>query len=177
MVKTTKSNIVIIGFWATGKTTVGKRLAELLNKKFIDTDELIVKKAGIGISEIFDKHGEVGFRELETPIVKKVSKMENMIISCGGGVVLNKINMDYLKQSGVTVYLDAKPEVILSRLKQDNDFRILKPDEDHLKRIKEFLWFRKPFFERFADIVIDTSDLNQGEVAEKILEGLKTHFK
>lgn len=170
-----KNNIAIIGFWATGKTAVGKKLAKILKKRFVDTDELVVKKAKMSVSEIFDKYGEIGFRELEIPIVKRVSKMSNVVIACGGGVVLNKINMDYLKQNAVTVYLTTEPEVILSRIKKNEDLRILKSNENHLERIKKFLWFRKPFFERFPDIIVDTSNISIEEVVEKVLKKLKKY--
>ena len=109
-------NIVITGFMASGKTTVSKEIAAMSNYEFIDTDELLEKNEGITINEIFAKYGEEYFREREHETIKKVSGMDNMVISTGGGVVLSKANMAELRKNGVIFNLAPDFEVIRERL-------------------------------------------------------------
>ena len=168
-----KSSIALIGFMGTGKTTVGKALAEKLGKEFIEMDALIEEKAGKAIPDIFRDDGEIGFRELEIEVAKEVARRKNAVIACGGGVVLNKINIDRLIQEAIVVYLTAKPEIILKRTSVDATNRPLLKTPDKISRIKELLRFRKPFYERAADIEIDTSSLDINAVVEQIVDKLK----
>ncbi len=167
-----KSNIALIGFMGVGKTEVGKRLAKRLGKKFVELDDLIAQKAGKRVSQIFMENGETFFRELEISVTKGVASGENQVIACGGGIVLNQINIDRLRQNGVMVLLTASPEVILKRV-SGNSERPLLNTPDKAQRVKELLAFRKPFYERAADIKINTSRLGIEQVTEKIIEGLK----
>src|SRR4030042_4587447 len=100
-----KTSIALIGFMGTGKTAVGKLLAEKLGKEFIELDALIEKQAGMSIPEIFRKNGEIAFRELEIDITRRIAGRKNAVIACGGGIILNKINIDRLGQEGVFVCL------------------------------------------------------------------------
>ena len=93
-----KSNVALIGFMGVGKTAVGKALAKKLDWELIELDSLIEQKAGKPIPEIFEQDGEIAFRELEIEVAKDVSQGENTIIACGGGIVLNQINIDRLRQ-------------------------------------------------------------------------------
>ncbi|GAI79347.1 unnamed protein product, partial [marine sediment metagenome] len=97
----TKNSVALIGFMATGKTTIGKALVEYLGDayKFIETDQIIIEMAGKSIPKIFSEEGEKKFREYEIVACKKVSILTNVIVSCGGGVVLNKINIENLKKN------------------------------------------------------------------------------
>ncbi len=114
-----KTNIALIGFMGTGKTVVGKVLAKKLNRKFVELDSLIEHKTGKSIPDIFQQDGEVAFRELEIEVTKEVSRDRNLVIACGGGLVLNKINIDRLKNGSVIVCLTASPRVILKRTSGD----------------------------------------------------------
>ena len=167
-----KTNITLIGFMGTGKTAVGKVLAEKMQKKFVELDSLIEQKAGKPITDIFQQDGEITFRELEIEVTKEVSGDENLIIACGGGVVLNKINIDRLRQHSRIVYLTASPAAILSRTSGTNERPLLNVSEQAL-RIKELLKFRKPFYERAADIKINTTRLDVESVTEQIIDKLK----
>jgi len=120
-----KSSIALIGFMGVGKTAVGQALAEKLSRTFVEMDVLIEQKAGKPIPEIFQQDGEIAFREMEIEVAKEVSQGKNQVIACGGGVVLNKINIDRLKKGAVLVYLTASPEVILKRTSGDGDKRPL----------------------------------------------------
>ncbi|UCC90834.1 MAG: shikimate kinase [Dehalococcoidia bacterium] len=168
-----KTNIALIGFMGTGKTAVGKALAERLDKKFIELDSLIERKAGKTIPEIFNQDGEIAFRELEIEVTKEVAEKKNAVIACGGGVVLNKINIDRLRKESLIVYLTASPKIILKRTSNDTEERPLLKVANPTLTIQELLRFRKPFYERAADIKIDTSKLDVEAIVEQIINKLK----
>ncbi|MBI4180704.1 MAG: shikimate kinase [Chloroflexi bacterium] len=167
-----KTNIALIGFMGTGKTAVGRVLAKKLNLKFIEMDALIEQKAGKSIPEIFQQDGEIAFRELEIEITKEAASQKNAVIACGGGIVLNKINIDRLRESSRIVYLTASPETILKRVSTGMGQRPLLEVDDPALTIRNLLKFRKPFYERAADITINTSNLVINAVAEEIIEKL-----
>jgi len=168
-----KTSIALIGFMGTGKTVVGKALAEKLGKEFIELDALIEQKAGKTIPEIFQQDGEIAFRELEIEVTKEVSPKKNVVIACGGGLVLNKINIDRLKKENLVVYLTASPEVILKRTLSDSNERPLLEVADRTSTVEELLKFRQPFYERAAEITIDTSKLDINSVVEQIIAKVK----
>ena len=170
-----KTSIALIGFMGTGKTAVGKLLATRLHKEFIETDALIVRKAGKTIPEIFQQDGEIDFRELEIEVAREAASKKNAVIACGGGMVLNKINIDRLRKESVIVLLTASPGVIIKRTSVDKDSRPLLAVDDRARQLKELLKFRKPFYERAADIVIDTSKLKIEAVSEQIIAKLQEY--
>ncbi len=167
-----KGNIALIGFMGTGKTAVGKLLAGRLGKEFIELDAFIEKKAGKTIPEIFARDGEIAFRELEIEATRDAAGKENAVIACGGGVVLNQINIDRLRKHSVIVYLTASPAAIMKRTSSDRDERPLLVAEDKASKIEKLLQFRKPFYERAADITVDTSGLEVTGVVEQIITRL-----
>ncbi len=166
-------NIALIGFMGAGKTAVGKALAEKLNRNFVELYSLIEQKAGKSIPEIFLQDGEIAFRELEIEVTKEVAKGKNLVIACGGGIVLNRINIDRLREESIIVYLTASPGVILKRTSGDESVRPVLKSGNKALHIKELLRFRKPFYERAADIKIDTSKLDIDSVVEQIITRLK----
>ncbi|HEY82555.1 MAG TPA: shikimate kinase [Dehalococcoidia bacterium] len=168
-----KTNLALIGFMGAGKTAVGKVLAERLGKEFIELDALIEQRAGKTIPEIFQQDGEIAFRELEIEAVKEVCGKKNAVIACGGGVVLNQINIDRLRKESLIVYLKALPGVILKRTSSDANERPLLKAADRAAEIRRLVQFRKPFYERAADITIDTSKLDVDSVAEQIIKRVK----
>lgn len=186
-----KTNVVLIGFMGAGKTAVGKVLAKRLGKKFVELDSVIERKAGKSIPEIFQQDGEVTFRELEIEVTKRLvlSGAKDLVIACGGGIVLNKINIDRLKNESIIVYLTASPRVLLRRISDSGEGRPLlntsnrggdEPRHYDLdarsplnRSIQELLRFRKPFYDRAADIKISTSKLDIDSVAEQIIVELK----
>ena len=170
-----KTSIALIGFMGTGKTAVAKVLARKLNKEYIELDAIIEGKAGRSIPEIFRRDGETGFRQLEIEAAREVAGKKNAVIACGGGLVLNKINIDRLREECVIVCLTASPAVILKRTAADGDGRPLLAVADRTRQIKELLKFRRPYYERSADIIINTSRLNVEAVAAKIVAGLEEY--
>ncbi len=170
-----KTSVALIGFMGAGKTAVGQVLAQRLGKKLIELDAVIEKKAGKPIREIFRDEGEIAFRELEIEATKKIAGEKNAVIACGGGIVLNQINVDRLKKEGVVVYLKASPKVILQRTAADAGERPLLSVGDRASEIERLLKFREPFYRRAADITVDTSNLDTDAVAEKIMKKLKAY--
>lgn len=168
-----KTSIALIGFMGTGKTVAGELLAEKMGRKFIETDNVIEKKAGKPIPEIFREDGEISFRELEIETTREVANEKNAVIACGGGIVLNKINIDRLKKECIIVCLTASPQVITERTSGDADERPLLAVPDRVRQIKELMEFRKPYYERSADITIDTSGMSVDSVVERIIEKVK----
>ena len=170
-----KTSVALIGFMAAGKTAVGKLLAQRLGKQFIELDALIEQKAEKSIAEIFERDGELAFRELEIEVTKEVSGNKNQVIACGGGVVLNRINIDRLKKEAVIVYLTASPDVILKRASSDSTVRPLLKGDNKAQAIRELLRFRRPFYDRAADIKIDTTGFDIQAIVEQIIAKLKQY--
>ena len=170
-----KTSIALIGFMGTGKTAAGQILAEKLGKEFIELDALIEKKAGKTIPAIFRDEGEIGFRELEIEVIREVAGRKNAVIACGGGIVLNKINIDRLGKECVIVCLAASPAVILKRTSTDKDGRPLLAGADRARQVNELLKFRQPYYARAADIILNTSRFRPESVALRIINKLKEH--
>jgi shikimate kinase len=170
-----KTSIALIGFMGTGKTAVGKALAEKLGKEFFELDLLIEKKARKTIPAIFKEDGEISFREFEIEVVKEVSQQRNAVIACGGGVILNKINIDRLRKEAVIVYLTASPRVILRRISRDIDERPLLAVANPALTIKDLLRLRRPLYERAADVTVNTSGLDIDSVVRQITAKIKEY--
>jgi shikimate kinase len=168
-----KTGIALIGFMGTGKTVVGRLLAARTGREFIELDAVIEEKAGRSIPEIFRTEGEIGFREREIEAVRRVAAKKNAVIACGGGIVLNKINIDRLGREYTIVCLTASPAVILERTSADEGSRPLLDIADRTGQIKELLAFRRPYYRRSADIIVNTSRLRPETVADRVLEKLR----
>ncbi len=168
-----KSSVALIGFMGTGKTAVGKRLAERMGKDFIELDAMIERKAGRSISDIFRQDGEIAFREMEIEATKEVAGRKNTVIACGGGLVLNRINIDRLKQECIIVYLTASAGVIQRRTSNEAGKRPLLEVADRFQQIKAMLKFRQPFYKRAADVIINTSKMSINTVVRRIMEELE----
>lgn len=164
-------NIILVGFMGAGKTAVGKTLAKLLKRKFVDLDEMIEKHEGMPIAEIFATRGETYFREIEKDIVGKASLFTGVVTGTGGGAVIDKENVVNLKSNGIMFYLDASPARILERTK-GHTHRPLLNVSDPKEKISELLAKRAEFYAQ-ADHRIDTNNLSVDEVAKKIISLLK----
>jgi len=169
-----KSNIILTGFMASGKSALGKELAKRLRMDFVDTDKLIEEKEGIKISQIFREKGEPYFRKVETQIVKEVAEYKNSVIATGGGVVLKEENMQALRKNGTIIFLSVAPELILKRTLRDEKRPLLKGEKkEKEKRIRELLAYRRPYY-RKADFVIDTNNLTIEQITERIIMTIRS---
>ena len=164
-------NIILIGFMGCGKTTVGKKLASMSGRKFLDMDDEIVRRAGMKITEIFEKYGEDRFRQMETELREQLSETEGLVIATGGGVIKNERNMQLLRKSGKTLYIKASAEHIYRNIKNDRT-RPLLNCYDKMGRIRELLEERRPLYESESDVITDISGLSSSAAANKIYEVL-----
>ena len=160
--------LYLIGFMGVGKTTIGEQLAAKHNVNFIDTDKEIEITTNKSISDIFKKDGENHFRKLETGALKTI--VENNVVACGGGLPGYNNNMDFIKKSGVSIYLKASEDEIFIRLSNNCKNKPLirnKSDEDLRDFIKETLTEREKFYS-MANYTIETSNLSEKAVLRKI---------
>ena len=156
----------------TGKTTIGRLLAEKIGYQFIDTDALIEEQIGQTIAELFATQGEELFRQLETDVVRKLAKESGLVIATGGGLVLNPENVALLKQTGTIFCLTASPEDILKRISQQHHIRPLIQEDNPLKKIKELLEQRDPIYRQFKQIGTNTASPQQ--LTEQIIDVIAT---
>ena len=161
-----KNNIVLVGFMGAGKTTVARMLAARLKRRLYSTDEVIVKKDGRPITEIFQSEGEPFFRGLERSAVREISQKANVIIDCGGGVVLDPENLNDLKKTGVVFFLAASPDKIFERIKEQNHRPLLNTGNP-LAKIEELLGKRQAFYDQ-ADHMINTNDNDWQRICAEI---------
>lgn len=149
-----KQNLVLVGMPSCGKTTFGKILSEELNKKFVDTDEEIIKRSGMPISEIFEKFGEKHFRDLESEVINGLSSSQGMVIATGGGAVLREENVNALKQNGKIIFIDRPLSMLITT------------DDRPLSKSRELL--EKRYNERYGiySSVCDFKIKADGEITE-----------
>lgn len=155
-----------------GKTEVGKLLARSLGFTYMDTDLLIEKEQKRTINDIFEKDGELKFRDMETALLKHLKDSNKHVISTGGGMILRPENIKMMKALGPVILLWAEPKVIYDRVKNSGDRPLLNVP-DPLIRINEILAVREPIYKGVADLEIDTSGLSPVEACTKIIEYTK----
>lgn len=163
--------IFLIGFMGSGKTTLGKQLARKLGYDFIDQDDYIEKKAGCTIARYFEKYGEEAFRKFEHEALKELIKIENAVISTGGGAPCFFNNIEIMNKSGIAIYLKMKPEVLRSRLRHAQTERPLikgKTEQELLEFIKSKLTEREPFYLK-AKHVIESMDLKPDDLHHLVI--------
>ena len=159
-------SLALIGFMGTGKTSVGRHVAENLGFDFLDTDELIQARAGRSITDIFAKDGEPAFRELEKQVVQELSAREKTVIATGGGLPTNAENLAALKSFALVICLWASPGKIWERVRNQSH-RPLLHDADPQNKIRELLAVREPFYKQ-ADVLINTDLRSVREAAQQI---------
>lgn len=160
-------NIVLTGFMGSGKTSVGKRLSMELKREFIDMDDFIVTKEGMSVNEIFKTRGEAYFREQERELCSRFSVPKSKIIATGGGVIKNDENMKNLKSGGIVFYFKSTPARIAYNLRFDNSRPLLAGDNKE-EKIKSLMLEREPLYEKYADIIIDVSNIDIDATIESI---------
>ena len=169
-----KSNIALIGFSYSGKSKIGRELAVLLGREFVDVDEEIEKEHGMDISGIFQEKGEEYFRELEHEKLEQLGKRNNLVISVGGGAPTFKRNVDILKKSCIIIGLKARLELILSRMHNKSSSRPLLSSRSE-KEIVQLYEERLPIFSH-ADILVEVEDLPARENTEKVFKKLNSYL-
>ena len=162
-----RANIVLTGFMATGKSAVGRIIADSIGYDFIDVDSLIEEETGVSVSKIFEVEGEASFRDRETEMIKRVSRMRKAVISTGGGAMIRPENREMLKNTGIVICLEATVEEIIKRAGKRESRPLINVDNPH-ETVKRLLEDRKTFYNE-ADICIDTSGKPQKKIAGEIV--------
>jgi shikimate kinase len=159
---------VLIGYRGSGKTSVGRKLADHLWQKFVDTDDMVSAKAGKSIAEIFEQDGEQRFRELETEAVGEAAKLQDHVIALGGGAPLNEENRRIIKEAGHRIiYLKCEPEELLKRIQNDPETARLRPHLTALgggiDEINKVLAEREPIYRQMADAELEVTYLEPAD--------------
>lgn len=169
-------NIVLIGLMGSGKTTVGRLVAQMVGFKFIDTDHLIVEAAGRTIPEIFASEGEAGFRLRESAALRSLLGRRGCVIATGGGIVTQPRNLPILRHLGYIAWLEADPERLARRTGQNTNRPLLAGDEDPKAKLERLLSERKPLYKSIADLRIQTAELTPQETAYGVMESARVFF-
>lgn len=151
-----------------GKTTIGRQLAKKLSLTFYDSDHEIEQRTGVNISLIFEIEGEEGFRKRESQVISELALLDNMVLSTGGGAVMQDENRQALKNNGYIIYLKSKPEMLFKRTADDKK-RPLLQGQDRLEQIKNILNVREPVYMSLADEIIDTDKMTIRQIVQKII--------
>ncbi len=165
-------NIVLIGYRGAGKSTVGRRVAGILGRKFVDTDELVEKREGCSIRDLVQSSGWGRFRSAEKNIIAEVAAADGLVIAPGGGAVVDGGNVARLKGNGWMLWLKADAEILQKRLNHNRRSRDRRPSltgKGTLEELREVLRDREALYEEAADVQIDTSGMREDEVVAKIL--------
>ncbi len=165
-------NIILIGFMGTGKTTVGTRLAEKLNRPFVDMDREIESLIGMSVTDIFRQYGEVRFRSEEGLMAKKLGSSQNLVIATGGGTVVSSDNVAALKENGILICLDAPPREIHARVSRKKGSRPLLKKGVSIADIEDMLQSRESYYAS-ANIRVSTSGKSLNEIVEEVLSILQ----
>ncbi len=168
-------NVVLVGLMGTGKTSIGRMVAESLGLSFLDTDERIVSKAGMPIPDIFEAQGEEGFRDLESQVLDELGASRGKLIATGGGIILRECNRRLLKRLGFVIWLTASTEILAKRISQNRD-RPLVQNTDPKARLAELMEIRKPLYQEVADFTVDTTELTVPETVHGLVESVHYHF-
>jgi shikimate kinase len=164
-----RRNVVLIGFMGTGKSSVGRRVADSLGFSFVDTDQIVTDLAGKSIPAIFAEEGEAAFRDWESEALRRCAGSDRQVIATGGGIVTQPRNHELLRQAGYVIWLKASPEIVLRRVARNHD-RPLLQTADPLATIRELLDSRLPLYRACAQEEVNTSDLTLDETAHGITE-------
>jgi shikimate kinase len=170
------SNLFLIGYRCTGKSSVGNLLAAALGRKFVDTDSLVASQKGMSIREIVANRGWTVFRRFEHIVLNRVCAADQQVVATGGGIVLDADNVNLMKASGRIIWLRASPETIKARMMQDEDSVAVRPaltSTDSISEIEETLTKRMPLYKNVMDFLVDTDHRKIDEICDVILEKLK----
>lgn len=168
-------NIVLIGPMGVGKSTIGRHMARMLRKEFVDSDREIQKCTGASIDLIFDIEGERGFRDREEKKIAELAGRNNIILATGGGAVLREPNRRHLRRCGTVVYLRASVDTQIERTRNTHNRPLLDTD-DPRSRLESLMQIRDPLYRQTADLVIDTDSQNAASVARTIIRRVEAKY-
>jgi len=165
--KKVRENIFLIGFMGSGKSTMAKMLAKEMGNELVEMDETIEAEAGMSINEIFEKHGEDYFRDLESTLIERIARKGGVIVSCGGGAILREENVLNMKKSGKIIYLSATPETIYERVRHSTNRPLLKGNMN-IEYITCLMEKRIDIYRSTADEVVSVDAKDKKTILEEI---------
>ncbi|BAU46636.1 shikimate kinase [Sulfurifustis variabilis] len=165
-------SVFLIGPMGAGKSTIGRHLAELLRKEFVDSDHEIERRTGASIPLIFEIEGEPGFRRRESAVLEELTARADIVLATGGGAVLAEDNRETLRARGTVVYLEAPLDTLLARTHRDKN-RPLLQDGDRRGRLEEILRVREPLYRATAHLVVATDHRAPAVIAQEIAAKLR----
>ncbi len=168
-------SIVLVGLMGAGKSAIGRRLAARLGLKFVDADTEIEKAAGCSIADIFEIHGEPAFREGERRVVARLLKEPPHVLATGGGAFMDAETRERIRERGISVWLRADLELLLSRVSRRDDRPLLK-DGDKRTILSELIAQRHPVYAK-ADIVVDSEDVPHDRMVDKIIAAVNDFLR
>lgn len=169
-------NVILIGLMGSGKSTVGRITAHMLNFQFVDTDHMIADQAGCTIPEIFAKEGEAGFRQRESAVLRQLLGRKHTVIATGGGIVTQPVNAPLLKHLGFITWLEASTELLARRTAASNDRPLLRGEEPPQVKLQRLIQERSPLYKALADLRIQTDELSQEESSYGVSESARIFF-
>jgi shikimate kinase len=169
-----RASIFLVGMMGAGKTTIGRALAQRLDRPFIDTDRLLVERCGVPVATIFEIEGEAGFRRRESALLAEVSVQPGQVIATGGGAILDPANRAVMHRHGTVIYLRARLESLWERTRHDSS-RPLLATPDPRGRLAELLAERDPLYRETAHLVMDTGSQSAATLVGRIVAVLETH--
>ena len=168
-------NLFLIGYRCSGKTTIGKSIAMTIDWSFVDSDRWVINAYGKTIKDIIDTEGWEAFRRMERSTLKQICTKDRQVVATGGGVVLDKANIQAMKTCGMVIWLGATAETIQKRMLQDKNSGNLRPaltDKGRMEEIEDMLLQRKPYYESASDFFIHTDDVPLSEITQRIIKKL-----
>lgn len=169
-----RGNIFLVGMMGAGKTTVGRALAHKMQKRFIDTDKVLVERTGVAVATVFEIEGEAGFRRREASVLAEVAAGDDCIIATGGGVVLSEENRRAMRENGTVIYLRARVADLWERTRQDTT-RPLLATPDPRATLSRLLEERDALYREAAHLVVETGVQSASTLAARVLAALREH--
>ena len=169
-------NLILVGLMGAGKTTVGRLVARRLKLRFYDSDHEVERRCGVKIPVIFEIEGEAGFRAREEQVLAELASLQGVALATGGGAVLAASTRERLAAGGTVVYLNARPEDLYERVRQDRN-RPLLATADPLARLRQLHRERDALYRSVADLVIDTGAQSVQSLARELIERVEERWK
>jgi shikimate kinase len=167
-------NIFLVGMMGSGKTTLGRALAQRLRVPFIDTDRVLVERCGVPVTTIFEIEGEDGFRRRESAVLAELAGADEQVVATGGGAVLSADNRSVMRSAGTVIYLRARIDHLWERTRHDTS-RPLLATPDPRATLERILEARDPLYREVAHIVVDTGTQSANTLVARVLSALRRH--
>ena len=169
-----QGNIFLVGMMGSGKTTLGRALAQRLRLPFADTDRLLVERTGVPVTTIFEIEGEAGFRRRESTVIAELAEGNDQVVATGGGAVLSAENRSVMRSAGTVIYLRARIDHLWERTRHDTS-RPLLATADPRATLERILEARDPLYREAAHIVVDTGTQTANTLVSRVVSALRRH--